>query len=70
VFLVALIGAMALSGCSSASPDGSSPHPADPAAPVPAAVYRSVTGGYESQRPADPQSWQQRNRRAAPQAKE
>jgi len=63
---VLLTVAAVLCGCSAASPVEGVPHPADSSARVPAATYRSVTSGYTSRRPADPESWNERNRRVAP----
>lgn len=72
IYLAALLtlSAAVLGACSVASSENARPHPADPKARVPAAAYRSVTGGYEAQRPADPQSWRERNQRVVPQEKE
>ncbi len=40
---------------------------ADPDVRVPPATYRSVLGGYRSQRPVEPTSWREQNERVAPQ---
>jgi len=40
--------------------------PADPAARTPATTYRSVLGGYVSQRPVEPAPWREQNDRVAP----
>jgi hypothetical protein len=42
------------------------PDPSDPSARTPAAAYRSVLGGYVSQRPVEPVSWGEQNERVKP----
>ncbi len=63
---VGLFGACLMAASKDAT-SRNTPHPADARAPVPAAAYRSVTRGYESGRPAEPQAWRERNERVAPQ---
>jgi hypothetical protein len=59
-----------LTGCAGApSVPVAAPHPADPASPARPAAYRSVVGGYASERPRDPADWRDSNERVAPQAK-
>jgi hypothetical protein len=56
-----------IAACSMAPAQKSAgPDPADPAARVPPAAYRSTVGPYVSQRPVEPGSWQQQNERVAP----
>lgn len=62
-----VVFAAVLGGCSVAASNDARPHPADARVRVPAAAYRNVTSGYASQRPADPQSWRERNERVTPQ---
>ena len=63
------VAGVILSACSATTLPGAAPHPADPAARVPAASYRSVTSGYTSQRPVEPLPWRERNERVRPQDK-
>jgi hypothetical protein len=44
--------------------------PADPAARVPPAAYRSTLGPYARQRPVEPASWREQNERVAPAPRE
>jgi len=58
-----------LSACTVAASKDAGPHPADARVRVPAARYQSVTRGYDSARPAEPQPWRERNERIAPRDK-
>lgn len=58
-----------LGGCTVATSKDAAPHPADARVRVPATRYQSVTRGYESARPTEPQPWRERNERVAPQEK-
>ena len=42
------------------------PDPANPNVRVPSAGYRSVIGGYTSQRPVEPAPWREQNERVTP----
>jgi hypothetical protein len=64
--VLAVIG---LGACSTALAESPTPHPADPDARVRPAPYRSVTSGYVSRRPVEPQPWRGRNDAVAPQEK-
>lgn len=64
-----ILSAGLLGACTVAASKDTGPHPADARVPVPAARYQSVTRGYESARPAEPQAWRERNERVAPQEK-
>lgn len=44
--------------------------PSDPTARAPATTYRSVLGGYVSQRPVEPAPWREQNDRVAPAQKQ
>jgi hypothetical protein len=55
-----------LGACTVAASKDAVPHPADARVPVPRARYQSVTRGYESARPVEPQPWRERNERVAP----
>ncbi|MEP7031998.1 MAG: hypothetical protein ABI830_13765 [Pseudolabrys sp.] len=67
---VALCGLL-LAACASAPQRLlSGADPADPAARVPSASYRSVTTGYVSQRPVGPAPWREQNDRVAPSQKQ
>jgi hypothetical protein len=46
------------------------PDPANPQAHTPAATYRPVLGGYQSQRPVEPAPWREQNERVAPAPKQ
>jgi hypothetical protein len=63
---LAVIG---LGACSSALAQSQAPHPADPHARIRTTPYRSVTTGYVSRRPVEPQQWRGRNDAVAPQEK-
>lgn len=65
---VSLLLATALQGCAGplAAPAAQA-DPANPQARAPRAAYQPVTGGYVSQRPAEPLSWRERNQRVTPQ---
>lgn len=59
--------ALLLQGCAATPPRPLAGDDAsDPAARVPAVGYRSVLGGYSTQRPVEPSAWRERNDRAAP----
>jgi hypothetical protein len=62
--------ALALSGCMPATVPMASADPADPAAKVARAGYRSTTAPYTSLRPATPAPWRERNGAATPQPKQ
>lgn len=69
-FLAALAVALAAIGLGSYSmAESPPPHPAAPDARVRVAPYRSVTSGYVSRRPVEPQPWRGRNDAVAPQEK-
>lgn len=61
---------LALSGCMPATTQIASADPADPAAKVARAGYRSTIAPYTSLRPAAPAPWRERNDGAAPQPKQ
>lgn len=63
------LAALALSGCMPATTQVAIADPADPAAKVPRAGYRSTIAPYTSLRPATPGPWRERNDAAAPQPK-
>jgi hypothetical protein len=60
----ALAGALA--GCLPTTAPLSGADPADPAAKIPRASYRSVVAPYTSLQPAEPGPWLEQNRRLAP----
>ncbi|QOZ71977.1 hypothetical protein [Bradyrhizobium arachidis] len=64
------LAALALSGCMPATTQIASADPADPAAKVARAGYRSTIAPYTSLRPAAPAPWRKHNDRAAPQPKQ
>ena len=66
-FLAAL--ALALSGCMQATTPMAGADPADPAAKVARAGYRSTIAPYTGLRPATPAPWRERNDAATPQPK-
>ena len=61
--------ALALTGCAPATVPQAGRDPADPAARVASAGYRSTITPYESLRPAMPAPWRDRNDTVAPQPK-
>jgi len=67
--LLAVI-ALALSGCMPATTQVAGADPADPAAKVAPAGYRSTIAPYTGLRPATPVPWRDRNDAAAPQPKQ
>ena len=62
--------ALALSGCVPATTQVAGADPADPAAKVARAGYRSTIAPYTSLRPATPAPWRERNENVAPQPKQ
>ena len=62
--------ALALSGCMPATTRMVVADPADPAAKVARASYRSTIAPYSSLRPATPAPWRDRNDAVAPQPKQ
>lgn len=59
-----------LAGCTGAPPAPlAGAHPANPDVGAKPVSYRSVIGGYTSQRPREPGGWQDNNTRVAPQEK-
>jgi hypothetical protein len=62
--------ALALSGCMPATTQVAGADPADPAAKVARAGYRSTIAPYTSLRPAAPAPWRERNESVAPQPKQ
>ncbi|OKO81245.1 hypothetical protein AC629_25805 [Bradyrhizobium sp. NAS80.1] len=62
--------ALALSGCMPATTQMAGVDPADPAARVARAGYRSTITPYNSLRPATPASWRERNDGVAPPARQ
>ena len=62
--------ALALSGCMPATTLMAGADPADPAAKVARAGYRSTIAPYTSLRPATPAPWRERNDAATPQPKQ
>lgn len=66
---VAALAALLTAGCSAAPPLPRAAAAADPAIPVPAARYSSVTAPYTRQRPVEPLPWREQNDRVAPQAR-
>jgi hypothetical protein len=62
--------ALALSGCMPATTQMAVADPADPAAKVARASYRSTIAPYSSLRPATPAPWRDRNDAVAPQPKQ
>ena len=66
--LAACVLLAALQGCA-ALPPAPEAAAADPVAPTRPVAYRSVTGGYVSQRPVAPSAWREQNERVAPQVK-
>jgi hypothetical protein len=68
---MALGFALLAAGCAGAP---ASPHagadPADPAARVPRAAYRSTIEPYRRQRPVEPADWREQNERVAPAPRE
>ena len=62
--------ALALSGCMPATTSVATADPADPAAKVARAGYRSTIAPYTSLRPAPPSPWRERNDAVAPPAKQ
>ena len=63
----AALAALLAGGCA-AAPPASVLAAADPASPVPATRYSSVTAPYTPQRPVEPLPWRERNERVVPQA--
>ena len=61
--------ALALSGCMPATVPQAGRDPADPAASVARAGYRSTIAPYDSLRPAAPAPWRDRNDSVTPQPK-
>jgi hypothetical protein len=61
--------ALLAAGCTAPPPPLAGADPADPAARVAAAGYRSTLSGYRSQRPVEPGSWIEQNQRVAPESK-
>jgi len=64
LFLLGAVGVV-LTGCS-AAPELGLRDASDPDQEIAAAAYRPVLGDYQPRRPAEPQNWQQLNRRVAP----
>jgi hypothetical protein len=62
--------ALVLSGCMPATTQVAGADPADPAAKVAPAGYRSTIAPYTSLRPATPAPWRDRNDAVAPQPKQ
>jgi hypothetical protein len=62
--------ALALSGCMPATIQVAGADPADPAAKIARADYRSTIAPYTSLRPATPAPWRERNESVAPQLKQ
>ncbi|WP_375310802.1 hypothetical protein WHZ77_27305 [Bradyrhizobium sp. A5] len=62
--------ALALTGCMPATTYVAGADPADPAAKVAAAGYRSTIAPYTGLRPAAPAPWRDRNDAVAPQPKQ
>jgi hypothetical protein len=67
--LLAMI-ALALSGCMPATTQVAGADPADPAAKVAPAAYRSTIAPYTSLRPATPAPWRDRNDAVTPRPKQ
>jgi hypothetical protein len=67
---VLLAAALPIAGCTAPPPPLAGADPADPAARVAAAGYRSTLSGYRSQRPVEPGSWIEQNQRVAPENKQ
>jgi len=68
---LAVGGMLLTTGCAAPPPAPlAGPDPADPSLRVPPAAYRSVTGSYRSQRPAEPRAWDEQNERVAPAPKQ
>jgi hypothetical protein len=63
------LAVVVLGACSGGRAEGQTPHPADSEARVRPAPYRSVTRGYVSRRPVEPQPWRGRNDAVTPQEK-
>lgn len=68
--IAALSAAFLVAGCTAPPPPLAGADPADPAARVAAAGYRSTLSGYRSQRPVEPGSWIEQNQRVAPENKQ
>jgi hypothetical protein len=64
------LAALALSGCMPATVPVAAADPADPAAKIARAGYRSTVAPYTSLRPATPVPWRDRNDSVAPQPKQ
>ena len=65
--LVELSALLLVTGCTGVPPPPlSGPNPPDPQVRVAPAAYRSAFGGYQSQRPSEPQPWLQQNESVAP----
>ncbi|MGX4773709.1 hypothetical protein ACWAUC_28355 [Bradyrhizobium guangdongense] len=62
--------ALALSGCMPATTSVATADPADPAAKVARAGYRSTIAPYTSLRPAPPSPWRERNDAVTPQPRQ
>lgn len=69
-WLLPVAMALALSGCMPATTQVAGGDPADPAAKVARASYRSTIAPYTSLRPAAPGPWRDRNDAVAPQPKQ
>jgi hypothetical protein len=66
-----IVLALLLAGCASApTTPFAGADPADPAARVPRAAYRSTIEPYRRQRPVEPADWREQNERVAPAPKE
>ena len=64
ILLLGVVGTL-LIGCS-AAPELGFRDASDPDQEIARSAYQPVLGEYQSRRPAEPQSWQQLNRRVAP----
>lgn len=63
------LAVLVVGACSGALAERQTPHPAHPDSRVRPAPYRSVTSGYVSRRPVEPQPWRGRNDAVTPQEK-
>jgi hypothetical protein len=67
---VALAAVMLLAACAKAPPAPfAGPDPADASVPVRGTTYQDVTGGYHSERPAEPSPWTEQNQGVTPREK-
>jgi hypothetical protein len=66
---LALVALLPLLAACAAAPAGPSAPAADPQGAARPVSYRPVLSGYESARPAEPQSWRERNQNVTPQEK-